>query len=208
MRKVFFGVIITLFVLLVFQYWMYNRNENKTTFESTQLIQEQIKNVGKLIVTQGHFSEVYNYKDQQNYLGDYIRFEKKALVVINAEVTISYDLEKVEYKIDRKNKVLRILKIPKEEIKINPTLTFYDIDQSIFNPFTGEDYNKIQTKVKEQLKKKIKQSSIKLNAQNRLLSELSKFYILTNSLGWALEMNTETAIEIDHIIKPADTLVN
>jgi hypothetical protein len=37
--------------------------------------------------------------------------------------------------------------------------------------------------------KKIEVSDLKSNAQNRLLSELSKFYILTNSLGWKLEYN-------------------
>ncbi|NER14903.1 DUF4230 domain-containing protein [Leptobacterium flavescens] len=199
MRKVLFGVVITLFILLIFQYWMARKEEQKTVFESTQLIQEQLKNVGKLVVTEGHFSEVYNYKDQQTYLGDYIKFEKKALVVINADVSIAYDLHKLEYEIDEKNKVLRLRSVPEEEISINPTITFYDIDQSLFNPFTGKDYNKIQEKVRQELMKRIEGSSIKSNAQNRLLSELSKFYILTNSLGWKLEMNARPVNDLNEI---------
>ncbi|NAS31530.1 DUF4230 domain-containing protein [Flavobacteriaceae bacterium R38] len=201
MRKVLFGVIITLFLLLIFQYWSNRREKHKTTFESTQLIQEQIKNVGQLIVTEGHFSEVYNYKDQQNYLGDYLSFEKEALVVINAEVTISYNLDEIEYEIDEKNKTLRIVNIPEEIIRINPILNFYDIDQSLFNPFTGEDYNKIQDKVREKLLDKIKASTLKSNAKNRLLSELSKFYILTNSFGWTLELNAKPIFEMNEIFK-------
>ena len=55
------------------------------------------------------------------------------------------------------------------------------------NPFDAEDYNKIKDKVKGQLMKKIEASNLKSNAQNRLISELSKFYILTNSLGWTLQ---------------------
>lgn len=43
------------------------------------------------------------------------------------------------------------------------------------NPFTGDDYNKIT------------KSSLKSNAQNRLISELSKIVILTNTIGWKLE---------------------
>jgi len=191
MRKVLFGVIITLFLLLVFQYWSSREVRSKITFENTQLIQEQIKNVGQLIVTEGHFSEVYNYKDQQSYLGDYLSFEKKALVVINAEVTISYDLEKINYDIDEKNKTLKILNIPEAIIRIDPKLTFYDVDQSLFNPFTGEDYNKIQDKVRDVLQDKIDKSSLKHNAKNRLVSELSKLLILTNSFEWTLEHDSQ-----------------
>jgi len=39
------------------------------------------------------------------------------------------------------------------------------------------------------LLKKIENSELKKNSKNRLISELSKFYILTNSLGWTLEYN-------------------
>tara|TARA_R110002050_G_scaffold300812_1_gene473305 strand:+ start:414 stop:584 length:171 start_codon:yes stop_codon:yes gene_type:complete len=42
--------------------------------------------------------------------------------------------------------------------------------------------------------KKIEASDLKSNAQNRLISELSKFFMLTNSLGWTLQYN-ESPIE-------------
>ena len=37
------------------------------------------------------------------------------------------------------------------------------------------------------LAKKIGKSSLKANAQNRLISELSKILILTNTMGWRLQ---------------------
>ncbi|MBQ0787228.1 MAG: hypothetical protein KBT69_06995, partial [Oceanihabitans sp.] len=43
--------------------------------------------------------------------------------------------------------------------------------------------------VKESLMKKVAASDLKTNAKSRLISELSKFYILTNSLGWTLQYN-------------------
>ena len=55
------------------------------------------------------------------------------------------------------------------------------------NPFTGDDYNKINKKVKADLAQKIEKSALKTNAKNRLISELSKLLILTNSMGWKLE---------------------
>src|SRR5690606_28192641 len=105
------------------------------------------------------------YKDQEKYLMDLISFEKKALVIVNADVTVSYDLRQMKYDIDEKNKTITIKYIPKEEIKINPDIKFYDINQSRMNPFTGDDYNKINKSVKANLAKKIEKSSLKTNAQ-------------------------------------------
>ena len=185
-------ILLLLALVLFFGYNYFSKSTSETTIEyNTNLIQEQIVNVGKLIVTEGHFSEVLTYKDQQKYLMNMISFEKKALIVINADVTVAYDLRQMKYDIDEKNKTITILNIPKEEIKISPTIKFYDIDQSTLNPFTGDDYNKIDKTVRANLAKKIEKSSLKKNAQNRLISELSKILVVTNTIGWKLEYNGE-----------------
>lgn len=202
MRKILFGVVITLVILFTFKYCEERKNSQVELRESSALIQEQIKNVGKLVVTEGHFSEVFNYKNSKNYFGDYLTSEKKALVVVNAEVTIAYDLSQLEYQIDESTKTLTITHIPKEEIKISPELEYYDIESDFFNPFEASDYNQIKDIIKSSLSKKLENSDIKANAKNRLISELSKFYILTNSLGWTLKYNQtpiDTATELNAI---------
>ena len=197
MRRIIIGFCLGLIVVLVFKYCEFRRDERQSVIEGTQLIEQEIKNVGKLIVTEGHYAEVYTYKDQKEYFGDYLHFEKKALVVVNAYVTVSYDLHQLTYRIDEENKTLHILSIPEEEVQINPTLTFYDVNDSYFNPFTGKDYNKIQEKAREQLQDKIAKSTLKTNAKNRLISELSKLYILTGSLGWTIAMDAPDFPEIN-----------
>lgn len=202
MRKILFGVVITLVILFTFKYCEERKNSQAELRESSTLIKEQIKNVGKLVVTEGHFSEVFNYKNSKNYFGDYLTSEKKALVVVNAEVTIAYDLSQLEYQIDEPTKTLTITHIPKEEIKISPELEYYDIQSDFFNPFEASDYNQIKDIIKSSLSKKLENSDIKANAKNRLISELSKFYILTNSLGWTLKYNQtpiDTATELNAI---------
>lgn len=189
MRKILFGVVVTLIVLFTFKYCDSKKEDKIVLKESSALIQEQIKNVGKLIVTEGHFSEVFNYKNSKDILGSFFTSEKKALVVVNADVFVSYDLSLIEYKIDETTKTLTILSIPKEEIKINPDLEYYDIQADYFNAFEAKDYNDIKTTIKASLIKKLENSDLKANAKNRLISELSKFYILTNSLGWTLQYN-------------------
>ncbi len=189
MRKTLFGVLLTLVILFTFRYCNEKRQDEIVLKANSALIQEQLKNVSKLIVTEGHFSEVFSYKNSKVIFGDLIEAEKKALVVVNADVTIAYDLSKIEYEIDETTRTLQIISIPEEEIKISPDFEYYDIQADFFNQFEAKDYNKIKATVKKQLMKKIEASDLKSNAENRLLSELTKFYILTNSLGWTLQYN-------------------
>ena len=101
-------------------------------------------------------------------------------------MSIAYDLEKLTYKLDEETKTLQILSIPEHEISINPDLEYYDIQDDFLNQFEAEDYNSIKETVNISLKAKIEKSTLVSNAQNRLISELAKFYILTESLGWKL----------------------
>ncbi|BAO74922.1 DUF4230 domain-containing protein [Winogradskyella sp. PG-2] len=189
MRKILFGVIITLIVLFTFKYCGDKHEEKITLQENSALIQEQVNNVGKLVVTEGHFSEVFTYKNSKAVYGDLLEAEKKAVVIVNADVTIGYDLSKIEYEVDELTKTLRIKSIPEEEIKISPDFEYYDIQADFLNQFEAKDYNEIKETVNASLMKKIEASDLKSNAQNRLISELSKLFILTNSLGWTLEYN-------------------
>src|SRR5690606_1511980 len=111
MRKVFFGALITLALVFVFRSCKEDRAEKSILTENSMLIQQEIQNVSKLIVTEGHFAEVYNYKDSQQLFGPLITADKKALVVVNAEVTVAYDLAKIKFQVDEKTKTLRIMSI-------------------------------------------------------------------------------------------------
>ncbi len=187
MRKIIFGVVITLIVLFTYKYCDKQDEERITLKENSALIQQQLKNVSKLVVTEGQFTEVFNYENSKAIFGDYLTADKKALVVVNAKVTIAYDLKALTYEIDEVTKTLLITSIPEQEINISPDLEYYDIQADFLNPFEAEDYNEIKETVKQSLLKKVENSTLKTNAQNRLISELSKFYILTNSLGWTLK---------------------
>lgn len=186
-RRVIFIICGIVAMLLAFRFCEFKKSDSSSLESDTGLIRQQIVNVGKLVVTEGHYSEVLTYKDQQNYFMNLLSFQKKALLVVNVDVTVAYDLRQMKYDIDEKNKVITIEYIPQEEIKISPDIKFYDIDQSTMNPFTGEDFNKISNQVKSKLKAKIEKSSLKTNAKNRLVSELSKILILTHSMGWTLQ---------------------
>ena len=202
MKNILIGAVITLALVFIFRSCSDSSKDKSILKENSMLIQQQIENVSKLIVTEGHFSEVYNYKDSQQLFGPLFTADKKALVVVNADVSVAYDLSKIDFQIDEKSKTLIIKSIPEPEIKLNPDFEYYDVTADYLNQFNAEDYNKIKKNVRASLLKKVENSSLKTNAQNRLLSELSKFYILTNSLGWTLEYNGEVVKDnLPQIIK-------
>ncbi|MGB5356923.1 MAG: DUF4230 domain-containing protein [Eudoraea sp.] len=186
MKKVLLGVIIALMLVLIFRSCVESSIYEKSLEEHSLLIEQEIKNVSKLVVTEGHFSQVYTYQDSRELFGPLFTADKKALVVVNAEVQLAYDLSKIEFQLDEASKTLNIIQIPDLEVKINPDLEYYDVNADYFNPFSAKDYNIIKRNVRESLMKKVMDSSLKTNAEERLLSELSKFYILTSSMGWKL----------------------
>ena len=192
LKRILAAAAIVVIIILAFKFCEFKKGDDSSLEYNTNLIQQQIVNVGKLVVTEGHFSEVITFKNQQKYMMDMLSFEKKAIVIVNADVSVSYDLHQLKYDIDEANKTITILSIPKEEIKISPDIKYYDVQQSQMNPFTGDDYNKINKSVRANLAKKIEKSSLKSNAQNRLISELSKILIVTNTMGWKLEYNGKT----------------
>ncbi|KQC31127.1 DUF4230 domain-containing protein [Flagellimonas eckloniae] len=186
MKKVLVGAIIALASVLIYKSCADDREQLSILKENSLLIQQELQNVSKLIVTEGHFVEVYNYADSKELFGTLVTADKKALVVVNAEATIAYDLSKVVYEMDEEQKTIYINAIPEAEIKINPDFEYYDVTADYFNPFKAEDYNTIKQDVTISLLKKVKASSLKSNAENRLISELSKIFVVTKTLGWTL----------------------
>ena len=85
-------------------YWDQKNDERESLEENTALIQEQIRNVGKLVVTEGTFSQVFTYKNSKSFYFDVLSARKKALIVVNAEVSVAYDLSKLDIEVDEEGK--------------------------------------------------------------------------------------------------------
>mgnify|MGYP000235763464 FL=1 len=189
MRKVLIVILLLVLGYFTYQYFETKNEKRNQLIEATQLIEKEIKNVGKLVVTEGSFAQVFTYKDSKQIF-NLVEANKKALVVINAKVTVAYDLRALETEVDPENKIITIKKIPAPEININPDIEYYDVSQDYLNQFEASDYNKIKKRVMASVKKKVETSELSGNAQNRLLAELANIYVVTNTLGWTLQYNT------------------
>ena len=189
MRKIIPLILLFLVIFFSWKYFPTRDNERDQLVESSELIQKQIKNVGKLVVTEGNFAQVFSYSDSRRFYFDVLSARKKALIIVNADVTVAYDLSKLQTEVNPETKTVTITYIPEEKLTINPNIQYYDVTQDYLNQFDAKDYNKIQARINKSLMEKIENSTIKSNAKNRLVSELQKIYILTNSMGWTLEYN-------------------
>jgi hypothetical protein len=104
--------------------------------------------------------------------------------------------------VDEEARTVRIQYIPVPEVKINPDFEYYDVQADFLNPFEAGDYNTIKERVNESLLKKIRASSLISNARNRLLSELSKLILLTNTLEWTLEYEDQPVSSLKDLNLP------
>ncbi len=192
MKKIILGITISSIVFFIFQFITQKEKDKASIKHHTSLLQKEINNVGKLIVTEGNFSQVFTYNDSKKIYFDIFSSEKKAIVIINAKVTVAYDLSKINTQIIPDSKKVVIANIPDSEITINPDIEYYDMQQDYLNRFTATDFNTIKTRVNEAINLEIQKSNLIKNAQNRLLSELQKLFILTRSMGWTLVYNNQT----------------
>ena len=176
---------------LIAKFW-YDKKENNHKQEEIQVVVNSIKNLSKLVVSKGTFSEVYNYSDSKKYFYDYLSFDKKAIITVNANVEVGYDLSKLEIQIDSVGKKIIINKIPNQEITISPDVKYFDLQQSQFNTFSKEELNKINQKSIEKIKETIEVTDLKGKAKTRLFEELSKIYQLSTIYNWQVVDNTNS----------------
>jgi len=174
------------------KFWYEHQEKIKYQKEETQVFLNGIQNLSKLVVSEGNFSEIYSFTDSEKYFYDYVSFDKKAVLSVNAKVEVGYDLSKLEIQIDSIKKEIIINKIPKEEITISPDVKYFDLEQSQFNTFNKEELNKLNDKAIENIKSTITVSGLQKEAKNRLFEELSKMYQLSKIYKWKVINNTNS----------------
>ncbi|WBX73939.1 DUF4230 domain-containing protein [Tenacibaculum pacificus] len=192
---------IAIFLLgfLVAKLW-YEKQEDKKVekhvHEEIQVVLNSIQNLSKLVVSEGSFSEMYHFSESKKYFYDYLSFEKKAILSVNAKVEVGYDLSKLEIEIDSIGKQIIIHKIPEESVVISPDIKYFDLQQSQFNTFSKSDLNNLNTKAIENIKSTITVSRLQVEAKTRLFEELSKIYQLSAIYNWKVVDNTKLKTSI------------
>ncbi len=197
------GALMMLAIVLVYDYIKDYRTEQANLIAQSELIEQEVLSVSKLIVTEINYGKVYTYENSKSYGWDFFSSQKKALVVSNAKAQVIYDLKNLEYKIDSKRKEIVFSKLPQPSININPNLNFYELDNGLLNTFEAKDFNNMKQKISKDIERQIRKSDVLKNADDRLLSELTRIFVLSNSMGWTVIYNgnsVENAIEITNFL--------
>ena len=192
-----YGFVFLLGLVVAFLYFQ----KSKSNIGSSQIaiINNGIKNVSKLVVTEVSYSEVYSYNDVDKYFFETLDFEKKLTLLVKAKVLVSYDLKTLEIEVDSLHKKLIIKHIPEAVLTSIPDVKYYDFQQSMLNTFSKDELNTIQQKALDKLMENVEVSSIKVKARKRLIVELKQLMNLTEILGWTVEDQTQNRIFLNEL---------
>ena len=167
-------------------FMMYSKSSNTSSEEDADVVIDRIEAVKKLVVTEGYFSELYNYKEADKYFYDLIAFEKKAFLLVKGKASVSYNLTKMEYQVDEATKTITLVNMPAPQVSIEPEIKYYDLQESSFNSFSTDDYNKLNSRAISKLREKIDKSDLKKMARNELETTLNDLQIVGKELGWKI----------------------
>ncbi len=182
----------------LFSFFYLKNTKSDTEFKQITIIENGIKNVSKLIVTEASYSEIYSYKDVDTYFFETFGFEKKLTLLVNAKVQVSYDLKKLEVALDSTSKKIIIKRIPDVIVTVIPDIKYYDFQQSLFNSFTKSDLNEEQQNAIEKLLETIEVSDTKTLAKERLIVELNELLSTAKIVGWTIEDQTQNQFFKDY----------
>jgi predicted SPOUT superfamily RNA methylase MTH1 len=151
--------------------------------EESQVLIEQIRQVAKFIVTENYISEIFTHKEYWPY--DFPGFRKKAMIKVNAKVSMGYDLSNMSIEANEEDKTLTISIVPKAEIlSIDHDLQYYDISEGVFNTFTEQDFNNMQERAEEIIRLKVEEGALYESAEKQGKELLEAIEFMAENVGW------------------------
>jgi hypothetical protein len=171
-------------------YHFTRRQPDQASTRDVSVLLERIEKVFKVVMSEGYFTEIYNYQNDKNFW-QMFNDKKKALVISKAKVLVGYDFGKIRYRVDEDQRKLIIDYFPEPEIlSMDTDYKFYDIEQGWLNRFQSEDYTHILTEAKQAMQEKALQSDLPRIATNQLQFMMIQ---LAAGLNWRMEMQLSEA---------------
>jgi hypothetical protein len=164
------------------KWWSADSHETR---QEAAVLLEQVKAVSKLVTTEGYFSEILSETDTKSFYG--IPSTKKVLIKVKAKVSAGFDLSNMKMEADAATKTLRLSNIPPPNIiSIEPEISFYDIDNGVFNQFSPEDYSRLNKKAVDVIREQALKSGFMQTVNEQGGKNFESLKLLTTSLGWQL----------------------
>lgn len=166
--------------------------------ESSHTVMESMQKVFKIVTAEGHFNEIYDYKETSK-LFNFIPSTKKALVIIKGKVHLGYDFAKAKWEVDEAHKKITLVHFPEPELlSLDVDYQYYNIEEKFYNLFSKEDLSNIQREGKNQIKKAAMQSHLPQTAAEQIELVLKELLLAKD---WKLEntqLITESAKQLEN----------
>lgn len=157
------------------------------TIEASILL-EKVKTVLKVVSVEGQFTEIISHQQQGKLLG-IIPQNKKAILVIKGTAMVGFDLQKLEFQIDKSTKQIRLKELPNPEIiSIDTDTSYYDIKENMWSKFSPVDHTELNLKAKEKIKEQILKSNLPTLASHQAEQTLVLIQQISQSFGWRMEI--------------------
>ena len=152
--------------------------------ESVVLL-EKVEKVFKVVLAEGHFSEIYDHSSQSEVLFGLTTVSKKALIVAKAKVLVGFDFAKVKIRWEEGSRRMIIEEFPEPEIlSTDSDYKFYDIDHGMFNKFKNEEYTALLADAKQTMQNQAIASELPKIAKKQAVVMLSQ---MASSMGWNID---------------------
>lgn len=171
----------------VFVFIQLQKSRTISTEADATVLLERVRAVTKMIAVEGQFTEIVNYKTYWGY--DWSPLRKKALVRVQAKVSVGYDLTNMQIEVLPEQKKLVMPWWPSPEIlSVEHEMDYYDLTEGTFNNFNEADYNRIDGLAVDQIRQKAADSGLFEAAEKQATSILELINMVVQGAGWQLEV--------------------
>ncbi len=155
---------------------------------SSTVLLERIRPVLKLVTVEGDFNEIYTYRDAQatfDWLKNFSPFQKKAMLRIQARVSVGYDLNGMDLLVNEDSRTVRLRGMAAPQVlAMEHDIDYYDMEAGTFNPFTAQDLTRMEAQAKGMIQARIPESGLLRAAADRKQEMIKVVRTLVESAGW------------------------
>ena len=181
----FMGLLLGMIAVLIYNNY-YKNNQHNLKKESNVLL-ERIEKVFKVVLAEGHFSEIHDFKTTEPVMWGAFTNNKKAILLTNSKVLVGFDFAKFRYTATEGSRQLVIDYLPEPEIlSIDTNVKFYDLDANAFSRFSPEQLTEMQQQAKAEIAQKVKESHLFVTAKQQLNEMLKQMSL---SVNWQMNFS-------------------
>lgn len=154
---------------------------------SHDVVVERLREVAKLVATEMTLRDVVIYEQTR------FRSTKRVLLVVTGRVSAGINLNSAKVEIDSTARRISITLPPAQITSVDVTnVTTYDESAGILNPFTPDDRDEIQRRIRVQLRESAQRSGILEHADQAAAKALRDFLALG---GYTVDVVRPIALE-------------